>query len=246
MMYYITYVFTMAGLTGNNLLVSSSIQYVINVVMTVPALLFIDRWGRRPTLLVGALLMATWLFANAGILGAYGTYEPNGIAGTREASTSVSGAASKGVIACSYLFVASYAPTWVRTYALKYQRTHFANLLIGPCLLDLPSRTLPSPRPRQGRRPRNLSKLGLQLRPGLLRPSRLRQHPMENLHHFRRLLHRHVHSRLLHVPRNRRQASRGSHGDLREPAWHQVHWYSCLEDAQFVQCYEEGGGGSAY
>ena len=48
-MYYITYVFTMAGLTGNNLLVSSSIQYVINVLLTVPALLYIDRWGRRPT-----------------------------------------------------------------------------------------------------------------------------------------------------------------------------------------------------
>lgn len=31
MMYYITYVFTMAGETSNTLLVSSSIQYVINV-----------------------------------------------------------------------------------------------------------------------------------------------------------------------------------------------------------------------
>jgi hypothetical protein len=61
MMYYITFVFTMAGLSGNNLLVSSSIQYVINVAMTVPALLYVDRWGRRPTLLIGALLMATWL-----------------------------------------------------------------------------------------------------------------------------------------------------------------------------------------
>lgn len=61
----------MAGLTGNTLLVSSSIQYVINVAMTVPALLFVDRWGRRPTLLVGAALMATWLFANAGILATY-------------------------------------------------------------------------------------------------------------------------------------------------------------------------------
>lgn len=112
MMYYITYVFTMAGLTGNNLLVSSSIQYVINVVMTVPALLFVDRWGRRPTLLVGAALMAVWLFANAGILGSDGTYVPNGIDNTPEAKTSVTGAASKGVIACSYLFVASFAPTW--------------------------------------------------------------------------------------------------------------------------------------
>ena len=104
----------MAGLSGNNLLVSSSIQYVINVVMTVPALLFVDRWGRRPTLLVGAALMATWLFANGGILASYGHWAgPGGVGGnTPEASWEVKGPASKAVIACSYLFVASYAPTW--------------------------------------------------------------------------------------------------------------------------------------
>jgi len=113
MMYYITYVFTMAGLTGSTLLVSSSIQYVINVVMTVPALLYVDRWGRRPTLLAGAVLMAIWLFTNAGLLGGAGHYAgPQGVDNTPEASTSVTGPASKAVIACSYLFVASYAPTW--------------------------------------------------------------------------------------------------------------------------------------
>lgn len=103
----------MAGLTGNTLLVSSSIQYVINVVMTIPALLFVDRIGRRPVLLVGAALMATWLFANAGILAVYGTDPgPEGVDNIKEASVRVTGAASKAVIACSYLFVASYAPTW--------------------------------------------------------------------------------------------------------------------------------------
>ncbi|GIZ37187.1 hypothetical protein CKM354_000064400 [Cercospora kikuchii] len=113
MMYYITYVFAMAGLTGNTLLVSSSIQYVINVVMTVPALIWIDRVGRRPLLLLGSTLMATWLFANAGLLAVYGTDPgPEGVGGIKEASVEVSGAASKAVIACSYLFVASYAPTW--------------------------------------------------------------------------------------------------------------------------------------
>ena len=86
MMYYITYVFAMAGLTGNNLLLSSSIQYIINVVMTIPALLYVDRWGRRPTLLVGAALMMTWLFVDAGLLATYGHWAgPTGVNGTPEA-----------------------------------------------------------------------------------------------------------------------------------------------------------------
>jgi len=111
--YYITYVFRMAGLSGNNLLTSSSIDFVINVVMTIPALLYVDRWGRRPTLLVGAALMMTWQFAVGGLLASRGTYAgPHGVDGIPEASYSITGPASKAVIACSYLFVASYAPTW--------------------------------------------------------------------------------------------------------------------------------------
>jgi MFS family permease len=103
----------MAGLTGNTLLVSSSIQYVINVFMTVPALLYVDRWGRRPTLLIGAFFMALWLFINAGLLASYGSYAgPNGINDVKAESWKITGPPSKAVIACSYLFVASFAPTW--------------------------------------------------------------------------------------------------------------------------------------
>ncbi|EDN05861.1 hypothetical protein HCAG_02464 [Histoplasma mississippiense (nom. inval.)] len=111
MMYYITYVFGMAGLTGDTLMVSGSIQYVINVVMTIPALLWVDRWGRRPTLLVGALFMMIWLFTNAGLLASYGHPAPEDRAIEAE-SWLISGPPSKAVIACSYLFVASFAPTW--------------------------------------------------------------------------------------------------------------------------------------
>lgn len=39
LVYYIAYVFGMAGYTGNANLLASSIQYVINVLMTIPALL---------------------------------------------------------------------------------------------------------------------------------------------------------------------------------------------------------------
>ncbi|KAB2102990.1 High-affinity glucose transporter [Alternaria gaisen] len=113
MMYYITYVFGMAGLTGNINLVASSIQYVINVLMTVPALLFMDRWGRRPMFVIGAILMMTWMFANAGLMASYGKpAPPGGLGNIAEQSWEIGGAPARAVIACTYLFVASYAPTW--------------------------------------------------------------------------------------------------------------------------------------
>lgn len=111
MMYYITYIFTMAGL-GSNVLLPSSIQFIINVVMTVPALIFVDRWGRRPTMLVGAFLMMTWLIINGALLGAYSVPPTPGQFSSAAESMSITGPPAKAVIACTYLFVASYAPTW--------------------------------------------------------------------------------------------------------------------------------------
>lgn len=103
----------MAGLKGDNVLLSSSIQYVINVVMTIPALIWLDKWGRRPTLLIGSTLMMIWLFINAGVMATYGhAAEPGGLNGIAAQSWVMTGAPSKVVIACSYLFVASFAPTW--------------------------------------------------------------------------------------------------------------------------------------
>lgn len=115
MMYYITYVFTMAGLSEpgtNAVLLPSGIQFVINVVMTVPALLWMDRWGRRPTLLVGAFLMCFWLCINAGLFAVYGRAPyPGEFISTAE-SMAVEGPPAKAIIAATYLFVASFAPTW--------------------------------------------------------------------------------------------------------------------------------------
>lgn len=107
------YVFGMAGMTGDNLLVSSSINYVINVVMTIPALIFIDRWGRRRPLLIGAFLMMTFLLINATVLVGKGQKAPpGGLEGIEAQSWEITGPPSKVVIAATYLFVASYAPTW--------------------------------------------------------------------------------------------------------------------------------------
>jgi MFS family permease len=103
----------MTGLTGSANLVASSIQYVINVFMTIFALVFIDRWGRRWPLLIGATLMATFMYANAALFAVHGhAAPPGGLNDTPEESWVIGGATGKAVIACTYLFVASYAPTW--------------------------------------------------------------------------------------------------------------------------------------
>ncbi len=64
-------------------------------------------------MLVGAALMATWMYANAGLMAAHGHPAPKGgIGGVPEESWVIGGPAGRAVIACTYLFVASYAPTW--------------------------------------------------------------------------------------------------------------------------------------
>src|SRR5688500_15748870 len=116
-MYYITYVFTMAGLAdsngkmlinpvfpplliplgGNAVLLPSGIQFVSNVVMTVPALLWMDHWGRRPTLLVGAFLMCLWLSVNAGLFATYSRPARPGEFPSKSESMAISGPAAKAV-----------------------------------------------------------------------------------------------------------------------------------------------------
>uniref|UniRef100_A0A060TB35 ARAD1B12496p n=1 Tax=Blastobotrys adeninivorans TaxID=409370 RepID=A0A060TB35_BLAAD len=114
MMYYIVTIFSMAGYSGDANLVSSSIQYVLNMVMTVPALLFIDRWGRRRLLLAGSILMMIWLIITTILLGVFADHvdSVNGNDQIRLLIPDNHKDAAKAVIACSYLFVCSFAPTW--------------------------------------------------------------------------------------------------------------------------------------
>lgn len=102
----------MAGYEGDANLLSSSITYIINVFMTVPALIWMDRWGRRPTLLVGSVLMSIWMFASGGLLATYGEVVEGGINHVAAQSMRISGPPATALVACTYLFVASFAPTW--------------------------------------------------------------------------------------------------------------------------------------
>lgn len=69
MTYYIVYVFAMAGLSGNINLISSGVQYALFIIFSLVTFLFIDKAGRRPLLIYGALGMAACHLVVGGELG---------------------------------------------------------------------------------------------------------------------------------------------------------------------------------
>jgi sugar porter (SP) family MFS transporter len=115
MMYYIVYI--MEGAQIASPLATASIQYVINVVLTLPAIVFLDKWGRRPSLILGSFGMMTWLFISGALQQYYG--EPNNSSKTWTPQNSDitwivhdNRPVSSAIVSCSYLFVATFATTW--------------------------------------------------------------------------------------------------------------------------------------
>jgi len=102
-----------ASQIGNPLL-TASIQYIINVALTLPAILYLDKFGRRPALLIGSFGMMVWLFISGAVQGAYGQPNPGTDPNLTDISWILLGnkSASQAVVACSYLFVATFATTW--------------------------------------------------------------------------------------------------------------------------------------
>ncbi|KAI9251100.1 general substrate transporter [Helicostylum pulchrum] len=111
-MFYVVFLFQQAGIgdTQEATLLSSGVSYVINVVMTVPAILFVDKWGRRPTLIFGALAMSIFLWIVGGIL-ATGDWAINDVSRKWEVDLHNKHMAN-GVVVCIYFFVASFATSW--------------------------------------------------------------------------------------------------------------------------------------
>jgi len=108
MMYYIIYVFQGAGLTGRRgNLIADCVQYVLNVAFTVPAIIYIDKWGRRPMLLAGTLAMGFFLYLVGGLQARFGHWGE--VSGSAVWVVENNEAATRAIIVCSYLFVCSFA-----------------------------------------------------------------------------------------------------------------------------------------
>ncbi|KAJ6096927.1 Major facilitator superfamily domain general substrate transporter [Penicillium sp. IBT 16267x] len=127
-MYYVVYIFEMAGMTGNSSLYSAVIQYVIFVVTTGVMLPVIDRIGRRQLLLVGSVSAMAIHIIIASVMATNG-HAVSSVDGNTNLTWEIKGGAGKAVIAFSYLFTAVYGFTWApaawiyasEVFPLKYR-----------------------------------------------------------------------------------------------------------------------------
>ncbi|KAI9279697.1 general substrate transporter [Umbelopsis sp. AD052] len=71
-LYYAPLIFKGAGLDGTaSQLLATGLNGVVSVIATIPAVMFIDRWGRVKTLLVGGTGMGITMLLAGALLGAY-------------------------------------------------------------------------------------------------------------------------------------------------------------------------------
>ncbi|KAF7194536.1 High-affinity glucose transporter [Pseudocercospora fuligena] len=127
-MYYVVYIFQMAGLSGNVNLYSSAIQYVIFLVTTGVMLPIIDRIGRRQLLIGGAIICMVLHYTTAAVMATYGR-SVDSVFGNDNLKLELSPTPGKAVIALSYIFTGIYGLTWAPTgwiycsevFPLKYR-----------------------------------------------------------------------------------------------------------------------------
>jgi len=68
-LYYAPFIFHRLGLDASTTsLLASGVVGIVMFLATIPAVLYIDQWGRKPTLIVGAVIMGLCQFIVAGII----------------------------------------------------------------------------------------------------------------------------------------------------------------------------------
>ncbi|KAJ2004629.1 hypothetical protein H4R26_002392, partial [Coemansia thaxteri] len=127
LMLYAPTIFRGVGLGSvQSIALCQAINGLVNVSATVPAILWIDRWGRRPTLLVGTVLIIAFYLVLALLMRSHEALA--GLGSQHEAVVIHLDARSLGIasICMVYLVVASFAFSW------------------GPCGWLIPSEIFPT------------------------------------------------------------------------------------------------------
>ncbi|KAJ4172230.1 hypothetical protein NW754_002421 [Fusarium falciforme] len=112
--YYLTYIAQMAGLTGNVAMITSGIQYAIFIVFTGLITPFVDNFGRRTLLIYGALGMGLCHFVVGGTMATHYISVPEGVGDPPNHNIIFkvsSGSPANAVIVFSYFLIVVYALT---------------------------------------------------------------------------------------------------------------------------------------
>ncbi|CAG8975100.1 hypothetical protein HYALB_00008940 [Hymenoscyphus albidus] len=114
MMYYVVYI--MEGANIASPLLTASIQYILNVLLTLPAILYLDKFGRRPSMLIGSFLMMAYLFVVGALQASFGQANTPELQdkNNKDISWIIHDRkdVSKAIVAMTYLFVCTFATTW--------------------------------------------------------------------------------------------------------------------------------------
>jgi hypothetical protein len=105
-LYYAPILFIQAGFTSNRAaFLASGVSGIINLIFTIPAQLWVDKWGRRFPLIGGGISIATCFMAIGALYAIYG--------GKADGQVYLSGKGPQwAVIILIYMFVASFSWSW--------------------------------------------------------------------------------------------------------------------------------------
>ncbi|OBZ88450.1 High-affinity glucose transporter [Choanephora cucurbitarum] len=112
-MYYAPTIFSQAGIGAHSAtLIASGVNGVLNMFATIPAVLYVDRFGRRKILISGALFMATAMLLCGIVMAATGKVTFDEATGKHGVDMSGNINASYFCIVMIYFFVAGFAYSW--------------------------------------------------------------------------------------------------------------------------------------
>lgn len=112
-MYYAPTIFKQAGISENSAtLIASGVDGVLNMLATIPAILFLDKLGRRMTLMSGALLMGTAMLLAGIVMAATGEVYYDAASDENSLYMGNNIHASYFCIVMIYFFVAGFAYSW--------------------------------------------------------------------------------------------------------------------------------------
>jgi sugar porter (SP) family MFS transporter len=112
-MYYAPTIFKQAGVGDTaSSLIASGVNGVVNVLSTIPAILFIDRLGRRLTMISGAIIMGTAMLLCGIVMGATSRVYWDETTQSKLVDMSGNRSASYFCIVTVYIFVSGFAYSW--------------------------------------------------------------------------------------------------------------------------------------